>query len=864
MVNRARPFARALMVMGLVTATGQAIATNSQAYSTGPAPNWVVALRKPATATEAATQAGANAYDIVDYQIRVTRSVETYTHIARQLANPAIVEQESLFTVDVDPSSDHLTLHSLIVRRGNQVIDQLQLAKFSVLQREAGLESGLVDGRKTLHLALQDTRVGDVVEYGYTVERTDPLEDHRFSTRIATGFDSPVKQFQLRVLYPSPRTIRIDDKSGGAKPTQSQHDGWVETVWNRRDVPAANFESQTPVWLDVAPHVTFTEFSNWEDLRAWALPLYAMGNTSAALKSLIATIRAEADDSARIALALRFVQEEVRYTGIEIGPGAYRPAAPATVLARRYGDCKDKTLLLVTLLRSVGITADPALVSTRLEGGIAQQPPRPGVFNHVVARVKSGDQVYWLDGTRTGQGTQLNVLSQASYGVALVVAPSEKGLASMPRPQTNAPLVELSETYDFSGGTDKPAVANVITLYRGSEAEDMRVRARTQTAEKLTADYLNFYRKRYPGTTSKSPITYHDDPAMNEFSTHEQYLIEHAFASGSGSTLTFETAGYLISDYAHKPETVVRKTPFALRYPLEVLHTIDVKLPDEWPATPSEKRVDGPGFIYQSSMTYQAHTVTYQYRFATTRDSIEPAKATEYQQKVDEVLDDLYGNITTTDDAAPLWHGNVSWTVALVIAAALLVALLLSHFLWNWEGRPLPQARDGARVGFGGWMIPVALGTIATPAVVWQNLWEMRAYAFADTFDRLGNNMQSPWLAWALKLEILTSLAMLAALAVVGCAVAVLMFKRRQSFPRAWIWLLWTNVANTGLTIVFLTQVFGFNSETVVSTVAAGARQFLSALVWTLYMLNSQRVRATFRTTSGKTSPPLAELPAAA
>ncbi|MFX4929726.1 transglutaminase-like domain-containing protein, partial [Acinetobacter baumannii] len=56
--------------------------------------------------------------------------------------------------------------------------------------------------------------------------------------------------------------------------------------------------------------------------------------------------------------ALQFVQEQIRYVSISIGPGAVRPADPATVLERRFGDCKDKTLLLVTILRALGIDAE--------------------------------------------------------------------------------------------------------------------------------------------------------------------------------------------------------------------------------------------------------------------------------------------------------------------------------------------------------------------------------------------------------------------------------------------------------------------------------------------------------------------------
>ena len=97
--------------------------------------------------------------------------------------------------------------------------------------------------------------------------------------------------------------------------------------------------------------------------------------------------------------ALRFVQDDVRYTGLEIGAGAYRPSQPGVVLARRFGDCKDKVFLLVTLLRAMGVEAYPALVHSRMGIGVAERAPSPGAFDHVIAKVRFKDRDYWLDAT---------------------------------------------------------------------------------------------------------------------------------------------------------------------------------------------------------------------------------------------------------------------------------------------------------------------------------------------------------------------------------------------------------------------------------------------------------------------------------
>ena len=71
-----------------------------------------------------------------------------------------------------------------------------------------------------------------------------------------------------------------------------------------------------------------------------------------------------------------YVQEKTRYVAIELGKSAYQPRTANSVLANKYGDCKDMATLLVAMMREAGITAYPVLLGgrrTRPERG----DPRP-------------------------------------------------------------------------------------------------------------------------------------------------------------------------------------------------------------------------------------------------------------------------------------------------------------------------------------------------------------------------------------------------------------------------------------------------------------------------------------------------------
>ena len=95
---------------------------------------------------------------------------------------------------------------------------------------------------------------------------------------------------------------------------------------------------------------------------------------------------ADADFTVRIQKVAKFLQEEIRYVGIEIGIGGFQPHPASDVYRNRYGDCKDKATLLIAMLDAVGVRATWVLVDTH-RGFI--DPRVPSVDgNHAIAAIE--------------------------------------------------------------------------------------------------------------------------------------------------------------------------------------------------------------------------------------------------------------------------------------------------------------------------------------------------------------------------------------------------------------------------------------------------------------------------------------------
>jgi hypothetical protein len=90
--------------------------------------------------------------------------------------------------------------------------------------------------------------------------------------------------------------------------------------------------------------------------------------------------------------------KEIRYLAIHLGQGGYVPRAADETFRNRYGDCKDKSVLLLAMLRSVGIDGNIALVRT--SSLVDKEVASPFHFDHVIVALKDekGDYSY-LDAT---------------------------------------------------------------------------------------------------------------------------------------------------------------------------------------------------------------------------------------------------------------------------------------------------------------------------------------------------------------------------------------------------------------------------------------------------------------------------------
>jgi len=295
-------------------------------------------------------------YQLIDKQIKVTKNGERtiYTKFIKTVANQAGVDEVSQINIDYDPTYQALAFNSLSIIRDGQEINKLETAKFSVFALEKELENQIYNGSLTLNVLIDDIRVGDSIVYSFTREGLNPIYDGIFSYTKSLNWSVPVHNQYMRVLWGKDKPLNITTRNIEPKILENKLGGYTEYIVHLKDEKPLNIPDQLPYWYNPYGSIFFSESKSWAEVVDWAVPLYQQNNIHPSVQSIADKIKLESStQSEQITLALKFTQQQIRYVGIELGVNSHLPTPANETVKLRYGDCKDKTVLLISILKAV-------------------------------------------------------------------------------------------------------------------------------------------------------------------------------------------------------------------------------------------------------------------------------------------------------------------------------------------------------------------------------------------------------------------------------------------------------------------------------------------------------------------------------
>ena len=823
-------------------------------YTLGAEPEWVrpIALDRAVPPPAGPVTEGFEVL-LVDRQEAVLPSGhESYRHVAYRLLDEGAVQDHSQIEIDFDPLYERITLHAVTVWRDGRAINQLQSRRIRVSQRESQADYQIYDGSLSLDVLLEDVRRGDIVEYSYTRRGANPVFGDHYMSAVTLQETVPLHRLEFRVLWPRGRPLFVRPRRTEVRPTVRDDGAYREYVWRVHDVPAELLDADLPSWYDALPEIQLSDFASWAAVAAWGDSLFPVNDAAtAALAGPLADIRAAHPDTlARVLAALRFVQDEIRYLGVEIGVNSHQPYPPAVVLRRRYGDCKDKALLFVTLLRALGVSARPALVSTSYGSHLAAFQPTAALFDHVVVVLDLDGGRHWVDPTALYERGGLDDATPL-FGAALVLGGGADSLVAIPDVPAAHPVTDVTVSMTLRGA-DSAATMRVNTRYSSQAADDVRASVRATSAVELQRRYQDYYARLYPAIRSEAPPTVEDDDVANVLRTTERYEVPefwHQSSSGEGIVGTFEP---LEGSLSIPPATSAARTmPLAVAYPVHIRYTIEARIASGWSIRTHSESLETAAARFRYGVEAHGDVLRLTYEYETLADHVAPERVPDHQAKLARARKLLSFSVMppASGAASAKWTNpdELNWSVLLAASLALLLSLFGAFWVVRHPPPAWPRGPADAKqgpTGLGGWLILVGIGAVVTPIRLAVSLVQTGPTYSASSWARLtspGTSAYHPLWAPALLFELLGHIVLF----VFSMLLVWQFFRRRPWFPALFVLFILSRTVFLVLDGVFVRLIPALADQADPAWTPQWQAVAVS-VIWVSYMFRSRRVQNTF------------------
>ena len=666
----------ALMCLG-----GKASAQDIQKYAKVSAPgNWVKVNIPSSDVPEKAVDMD-SFYPLVDWQYRITeKDREFYGRFVEKLNTAKGVEDNSTVTISFDPEYQTITLHHLHIIRDGKIIDRLELSEFYIYRAETDRDKLIYNGDLELAYILPDVRPGDTLDYAFTRHGKNLATGPNFFLRFQQKYDDVTTNFRQRALVHNDVAVYSKSINGGIDPQITQSGNYRSFDWNLEGHVPMSADANRPDWHFGWPTYHVGSYENWGDVgkyfsRHYEIPDPLPNN----VRALAEDIRAAYDTpEQQLREALNRIQKDIRYLGVELGTGGYIPRGPERVLDRRYGDCKDMTLLLVSVLKGLGIHADPFLVETDIKGEISQWLPTHRAFDHIVVRAKIGDKTYILDPTKGEQLGDLDNLQQGQFEKGLIVSIDSPGLvdADVPEPEY---FEDFREEFDLVSDPNLILLTSTSTYFM-HRADSMSGWYKSNGLEDVEKSFLEYFQDYYPTIEQVGDMRIETDKIRGAITFAVDYKITDPWdVDKKNATKTFSAFAREIDNELPEFDGAKRKHPYKMAHPVKTRETIVFSLDESWSLENEDVSVENDAFSYRKNAIFKDNVYTEVYSVVSKTDHITAAAYTETMAEIDKIDEnlgvELFVNIDVANDKNNDWGDILTGAFSILWLSGLLIGL---------------------------------------------------------------------------------------------------------------------------------------------------------------------------------------------
>ena len=396
--------------------------------------------------------------------------------------------------------------------------------------------------------------------------------------------------------------------------------------------------------------------SQWRAIGQWVTTLEAnRPDPSPEIAAQAQTLAAGAPDFySKLSRIAEYIQKNIRYFIVERGIGGFQANHAADIFRNRYGDCKDKTTLAISMLQAVGIHAVYMPVDTHR--GVVD-PDMPSMHgNHMItaievpadvqdprlkAIVKAKDGKRYLIFDPTNERTPIGNLpsyEQGSYGI-LAAGPASQIIA-LPVLDPDANGTEQKGSFTLSA--DGTLSGAIDAYHSGPEGAEFRLFLK-DTDEKERREFWEHYvAETLPGVVLDA-FQFIQPEALDKPLEFHYKVTAHQYAHAAGPLFLVRprVIGTFARPFDDKPRTLPIDLPATGRW----RDSFDIILPPGYAVDeiPDPVNLDLDFASYHSAVSAKGNVLHYEREYDVRQVELPPEKAAAFRRLESAILADEKG-----------------------------------------------------------------------------------------------------------------------------------------------------------------------------------------------------------------------------
>lgn len=429
--------------------------------------------------------------------------------------------------------------------------------------------------------------------------------------------------------------------------------------WEIKNMPALDLENvyATPPWEALAARMSVMwgdaavkgSENQWRAFGLWEDQLEAhRPDPTPEISAKAWELAAGAPDLyTKLSRITSYIQKNIRYFIIIKGIGGWQAHYAADIYRNRYGDCKDKTTLLISMLRAIGIRAYYLHVDSR-RGVI--NPDAPSLIgNHMItaielpdgendprlmARVKATNGKTLLIFDPTDEETPVGLIRgdlQGAYGNISNGADSQ--VLRMPvLPPESGGLIRKGS---FALAADGSLAGDIDDVFTGVDAAHERSILKERDAKQVRDSLEEGLSAELPGLSFKG-YEFHDSGEFDKPVGLDLHLSATSYAHPAGPLLLLRprVMGSIARTLPDVMESNTRKYSIEIGHPGLWRSTYDITLPAGYVVDemPDPVDVDMDFASYHASVTAKGNLLHYEMVYTVRQVELPADRAPDFRK----------------------------------------------------------------------------------------------------------------------------------------------------------------------------------------------------------------------------------------